>query len=197
MKGFIFDYETLSSCALDAPVLSLATLVYDDERFAENPYTYLELVENCQFHKYDINHQVKNLGRVIQTDTLMWWEKQGEDARKVLKPQPDDIIVTSEVMKQHFADAKDCDVIFTRGNTFDPIIVQTLCKFFGQPEPYDWWKIRDTRSYLDGMLAGSGISNKFVPDELKDLFVAHDPRHDIAMDIYRIQHVRRCLEDLE
>ena len=59
--------------------------------------------------------------------------------------------------------------------------------------PYPWWIIRDTRSMLDGMLWGSGIDNKFIPDGLEEKFVHHDPRHDIVMDVMRMQTVASAL----
>ena len=78
--------------------------------------------------------------------------------------------------------------VYTRGNTFDPIITETMCKIMNKPSPYPWWSIRDTRSMIDGLSYGSNISNSFVPDSVdwKDV-VVHDPRYDIALDVLRLQ----------
>jgi hypothetical protein len=37
------------------------------------------------------------------------------------------------------------------------------------------------------MAWGAGLSNGFVPEGLEEQFVAHDPQHDIVMDVMRLQ----------
>jgi hypothetical protein len=46
---------------------------------------------------------------------------------------------------------------------------------------------------IDGMLLGSNMNNKFIPEGLETEFVAHDPRHDIAMDVMRMQVLTRAI----
>jgi len=85
--------------------------------------------------------------------------------------------------------------VFTRGNSFDPVMTTTLCKLLNEKEPYAWWDIRDTRSFIEGIAISGGtvIRSDFIPEDVAKLFVAHDPRHDIAMDIYRIQSLVAAL----
>ena len=46
---------------------------------------------------------------------------------------------------------------------------------------------------LDGMCWGSSLDNKFIPKEYEEKFVHHDPRHDIVMDVMRMQTVARYI----
>ena len=52
-----------------------------------------------------------------------------------------------------------------------------------------FWKVRDTRSYIEGAF-GFDFDNKFLPDkDCEEKFVAHDSRHDIAVDLLRLQTI--------
>lgn len=190
----IFDFETLSSKPHDGVVLSFAMLSYAEVRFnSDHPYSYHELLENCKFIKFDVVDQVKTYGRKIQKDTLEWWGKQNEQAKAVLEPSE---------MDQSIADLYDLIVVnkptnlkkvFTRRNTFDPMFVSSIMEVTGKTEPYPWWDVRDTISYIEGMSFGSGLKNNFIPDGLEEHFVHHDPRHDIVMDVMRMQSVVQAI----
>ena len=70
----------------------------------------------------------------------------------------------------------------------------SLCHATGHSdEPYKWWDIRDTISFIEGLSYGADIKNNFIPDDLKEAFVAHDPRHDVAMDVMRMQTLIEAL----
>jgi hypothetical protein len=83
----------------------------------------------------------------------------------------------------------DIKKVYTRGNAYDPIIMENIFYQTGYGVPYPWWCIRDTRSTLDGLLWNTGIKNTFIVEECKDEFIPHNPKHDIAMDVMRIQKV--------
>ncbi len=192
----IYDFETLGQDVQTCAVLSFAILHFDEDRFiSENPYQYKELVDRCHFIKFDVKDQVKNHNRNIESDTLDWWKKQGKEAQKVLKPSEDDQKI--EALFPFIVDLYDCKTMkktYTRGNTFDPILLQSLMKEIGKYDPFPWWTIRDTRSMIDGMLLGSSdMNNKFIPKGLESEFIAHDPRHDIAMDVMRMQVLTRAI----
>jgi len=190
----IYDYETLSAKVESVPVVTLATLKFDQERFKVDPYTFPELVESCTLYKFNVAEQVEKYRRVIDKETLDWWQKVPKDIRDAqLKPSAEDLSVNQ--IPSIFAQLVDKKTtIWTRGNTFDPVITDI---YFRQLEdynyPYNWWNIRDTRSFIDGLTYGSDISNSFIPDDLKDKFDAHEPRHDIAMDVMRMQYIIRLL----
>lgn len=193
MKCAIYDFETLGKDPITLPILSVACLQFDTDRFTTNPYSFSELVDSCTEYKFSVEDQVKNYNKKIDNDTLAWWGGQPKELRDAqLTPLADDLPFSElyDIMVKECSNAK---VIYTRGNTFDPIIVEQAMKDLGKPEPYAWWAIRDTRSMIEGMSYGSGISNKFIPEGLEPHFIAHDPNHDIAMDVMRLQTLAQAI----
>jgi hypothetical protein len=67
---------------------------------------------------------------------------------------------------------------------FDPMFMDSICA----PDPYPFWKLRDTRSTIEGMtLLNKDIKNGFIVPGLEERFIAHDAKHDVAMDVMRMQ----------
>ena len=188
INSMIYDYETLGQDVVNCPVLSMAVFAFDTDRFISNPYTLNEIVDGSTYVKFDVNEQVKVYKRVIEASTLDWWKTQSKEAqRSQLKAYSTDVSITE--MPDVLASIYTTEAaVYTRGNTFDPIITETMCKIMNKPSPYPWWSIRDTRSMIDGLSYGSNISNSFVPDSVdwKDV-VVHVPRYDIALDVLRLQ----------
>jgi len=194
MNSCIYDFETLGQNVFECPAISLAALRFDEERFVNNPYSYDELLGQCKYIKFDVQEQVKEYGRKIEQSSLDWWKEQGAKALRKIQPAADDVSI-SELYEFLSLDVQihKCDKVYTRGNTFDPILLKSLLQNFNQTDPAKWWTIRDTRSYLEAMLYGSNIRDTFVPDELESVFIKHDPAHDVAMDVYRMQYVIRVI----
>ncbi len=193
MKNIIYDFETLGQQPKRSAVLSFAMCSYNDDDFLVGEgLRYEDLIDQCKYIKFDVPDQVKNHGREIDSNTLDWWKQQGESARKVLKPSPDDqpiSVFRSWIVKNLKWDESSYEKVWSRGNTFDPIFLSEL-----HADVFPWWAIRDTRSYIDALLLGStDMDNRFVPAEYQDKFVHHDPRHDIVMDIMRMQTLTRVI----
>jgi hypothetical protein len=194
----IYDFETLSQDVFDGVVLNLAIMEFDPNRFTKDPYNYEELVKRSTLIKFDVEEQVKKYGRKIDKETLGWWKKQSKESQKQLTPNKT-LDISIDSLYNILIDMK-CDQakhVWSRGNSFDPVLLDSILKATGKPNLKNWWAIRDTRSFLDGMLFGSKISNKFVPKEIENKFVSHDSRHDIAMDVYRMQYIVRVLYNEE
>lgn len=196
MNSCIYDFETLGQNVFECPAISLAALRFDEERFTTNPYSYEELLSECKYIKFDVQEQVKEYGRKIEQSSLDWWKEQGPKALKKIQPASDDVSI-SELYEFLSLDVQvhKCDKVYTRGNTFDPILLKSLLRNFNQTDPAKWWTIRDTRSLFEGMMYGHNISSRFIPEGLEEKFVAHDPCHDIAMDVMRFQHLARILNN--
>lgn len=183
----IFDFETLSQEQTNGVVLSMAMLNFAESRFVSDiAYTFDELVENTHTIKFDVEEQVKKYKRQINKDTLDWWSQQGDLAKKQLKPSKDDVSI--DQLYNFFIVNKSANVkkVYTRGNTFDPIFLEYIMRQIHKPMPYDWWEVRDTRSLIEGLSWGTDLKNSFIPEGCEN-FIAHDPKHDIAMDVMRLQ----------
>lgn len=184
----IYDFETLSQDQNKGVVISLALLSYTESRFVSNPYTYEELLDNCKKIKFNVEEQVNKYNRTISKETLGWWKAQNKEAQKQLAPSSKDVSIDLiyDFLIENI-DLKNHKKAFTRGNTFDPIFMDSLLKENNRVNPMHWGSIRDTRSYIEGLAFGSTLSNKFIPDGLNEKFVPHDPSHDIVMDVMRMQ----------
>lgn len=194
MSGFkgidtatIYDFETLSQNPVDGVVVSFAMMNFDPNRFADNPYTYQELLDKTHYLKFDVEDQVKNYNRKIEKSTLEWWSRQNKEAQAKLAPSSNDKSIAELHGFFVVNRATNLNKVYTRRNTFDPIFMTSLMKATGNPEPYNWWDVRDTISYIEGLSYGVELDTGFIPEGLEDKFVKHDPTHDIAMDVMRLQ----------
>lgn len=193
--AIIYDIETLSQDQHRGVIVSLALLNFDMHRVKYGPdYTWEELLQRVDYVKFDVAQQVKEYGRKICPHTLLWWQGQGKDALDQLKPSSDDIDL-KEMYSWFISNTLNANVAYTRNNTFDPVFIQFICSQFGDPMPYHWGATRDIKSTIDGMTWGQDIKDNFIPEGLEGVFIAHDPRHDVAMDIMRMQYLSRLLID--
>lgn len=190
----IYDFETLSQDQNKGVVTSFAMLSFSEKRYIERPYTYDELLSLCKYIKFDVEEQVKSYGRKMSKETIDWWNEQGEEAKKQIRPSKNDVSIDrlySFITEN--CEASKIKKSFTRGNTFDPIFLDFLMKDTGNAPPFHWRTVRDTRSTIEGMSFGMDLDNGFMPGEFVDKFVKHDPRHDIAMDVMRMQMLAQAI----
>jgi hypothetical protein len=196
MKCLIFDFETLSQKAESAAIISMASMVFDLEVAEKGGYSYDELLSSCSYLKFDVEEQVTRFNRKIDPNTVDWWKEQSKEAFKKLKPSSKDVsIVEMPKFLDELMISNDIKYVFTRNNTFDPVIVQTICHGTNRNIPYPWWSIRDIKSFIMGLTYGVDIRDDFMPDDIKDKFVKHDPCHDISADVYRIQTIFKAKFD--
>jgi hypothetical protein len=184
-QSVIYDFETLSQDPVKGIVVNFAALVFDETRFKTNPYTFKELVESAELIKFDTKEQVEVYGRRPDKGTLDWWSKQNPEARSMLNPSSEDVSI-SELYDFCKGIAQKPKRVYTRGNSFDPVFLSQIMLQLGQKEPWDWWNLRDTRSIIDGMVMGVDFDNKYMPEGVEG-FIHHNPIHDIALDVIRIQ----------
>ena len=197
----IYDFETLSKDRFNCVILCIAGLKFDQKRFtSDDPYTFEGLLRDTSFMKFDVQQQVKTYQRKIDMDTVRWWkEKPAKIQDMLLEPAESDSPFYSIVtfIKELIPNENLVDMVFTRGNTFDPIILKGITEQLKSQDPYPFYKDRDTRSFIDGLTFGADMRNDFMVPGLEEKFIAHDPRHDIVMDVMRMQYVVRLLNDLE
>lgn len=186
----IFDFETLSQNPINGVLVSCALLTFDIDILPNNGYTYEELLDKVKYFKFDVKHQVELWNRKVDPKTLDWWQKQSKEALATIKPSKEDRPLEDFLpwFSSNFNRDK-LQYIFSRNNTFDPVIIQSICTDIipAQPMPYDWWKIRDTKSLIMGLVYGTDIKDTFIPPDAVNKYVKHDPRHDVVLDVMRLQ----------
>lgn len=190
----IYDFETLGQDQQNSVVISFAMLPFTEKRYIEDPYTYDELVSSCKYIKFDVEDQVTNFNRTINKETVEWWNSQGVEAKKQIRPSNEDVSI--HALYEFIINNCECTKIkksYTRGNTFDPMFLQYLMIQTGHQDPFHWRTVRDTRSMIEGMSFGMKLDNGFTPGELTSKFVKHDPCHDVAMDVMRMQLLAQAI----
>ena len=192
-NAVIYDFETLSQDTIKGVVTCLAILKFDESRFISKPYSFKELVNDAKVIKFNVSEQVKKYGRKIDKSTLDWWADQGPEAKEWITPSDKDKDI--DKLYDFFVESigPTATKFYTRGNTFDPILLESIMKQTHKPLPYNWWEIRDTRSIVEGLAWGSELDNKFIPPDCDEL-VKHNPTHDIALDVMRIQTLVRAIQ---
>ena len=202
MRSLIYDFETLGQDPEENVVLSLATLEFDESKFLTDDRkdiaVYEDYLGQTNYIKFDVREQIEKYNRRVNPDTLEWWRNQGAEAQLVLKPRKDDSSISElhNWLITNHGNPSEIDRVWTRGNTFDPIFLPWTLKVCGKSDPFPWWAIRDTRSYLDALIEGAEVdmNNKFMPSKaIKERFVHHDARHDIVLDVMRLRTLKRSI----
>lgn len=205
-KDFIFDMETIGANVHVCPVVDMAYCTFEWDRFKNDPYSFQELTELVQTVKLDIADQVKNYNCSYSERDVWWWEKLPKEAKQKLKRTENDLTVTNfcDTILQYLRNEKSIDYWWSRGNTFDPVILWRLMWAEGHGDLLDeylkFYKVRDIRTHIDAKFDYTTRSG-FIPvaDEAywQQAFVAHDSTHDVAADILRMQAIYRAENDLE
>src|SRR6056300_68071 len=204
-QDFILDFETIGQNVMKCPIIDVAYVAFDWDRFTSDPYSFEELTAQVQTDKLSVADQVAR-GCSYTKDDLAWWGKQSKEAKKKILPKPDDLTI-EEFSANIFSYLRSVGKInywWSRGNSFDPVLLERVMNQLDQHllmnEYLKWWRIRDIRTYIDAKFDFSTRSG-FVPvaDEAywKEAFVGHDSTHDVAADILRLQAICRAENDLE
>lgn len=187
MKHIGFDIETLDIIP-HSTILSIAAVAFT----FEEDVGFEEYKRGGLYLKLNPIEQMK-AGRTIDQGTIKWWKSQGPIAAKILQPSKDDVS-----MQQAMEQIKDWikgsgydfreSYIWTRGLNFDIPIIEDLFKTNSVPLPYNTWKTRDIRTYID-VLTGSTNGKYELVDTVVNGFVAHCALDDIAMDVMRMKEI--------
>jgi hypothetical protein len=181
----MLDFETLST-DVSSVILTVGAVRFDPRGVG--------VMEKLELRP-TMEEQTEIYNRTISDDTLRWWGEQNKEAQKALKPSSDDMSIDQlhSFIVTNVKDSMNLHRTYTRGNTFDCIFLEQLMIQTGHPSPFSWRRIRDTRSIIEGMSWGIEMDNGYIPEGLVEKFVPHDPRHDIAMDVMRMQELARAI----
>ena len=204
-QDFILDFETIGQNVLKCPLIDVAYVAFDWDRFLSDPYSFEELTSMVQTDKFNVKEQVANGCSFTQND-LKWWQSQSKEAQKNLLPSDNDLTL-DEFCANIFKYLRSVGKIqywWSRGNTFDPVLLERVMhqtdNHLLMNEYLKWWRVRDIRTYIDAKFNFSTRSG-FIPvaDDTywSEAFVGHDSTHDVAADILRLQAIHRAENDYE
>jgi len=207
MKLVWIDFETMGDDVLDpCAAIDMSIIVGDtDKMLSDNPYSCRDVVLAKRF-KLSISDQVTNYGFTVQDSALKFWQEVSPEARKHIKPSKDDLTVEQFINQliTHMNTIGKFDYWFSRGNTFDPIIIQRLFKVVGKTytfkEYFRFNRVQDMRTHINAKL-NNPVTTNITPiqDEefWKSVFVEHDSSWDVLADMLRYQTILRLENDLE
>jgi hypothetical protein len=207
MKLVWIDFETMGDDVLEpCAAIDMSIIVGDtDKMLSDNPYSCKDLVLAKRF-KLSIADQVTNHGFVVQDSAVKFWQEVSPEARKHIKPSKEDLTVEQFINEliNHLNYIGKFDYWFSRGNTFDPIILQRLFKVVGKTytfkEYFRYNRVQDMRTHINAKM-DNPVTTNIIPiqdDQFwKSVFVEHDSCWDVLADLLRYQTILRLENDLE
>lgn len=186
----MLDLETLGKRE-DTVILSIACVPFT---FEDHDY-YQSYINKGIMIKFDVKEQINVYHRSITTDTIEWWKSQSKEARDAnLKPSPDDMTVVEGLTKLNKFIAETGynhkqSYVWSRGSNFDFPKLEHLYEDCAKlTVPFNTWKIRDTRTYID-ILCGRNDGKYDLKMGIKDNFVAHNCLHDAALEAAKLNEI--------
>lgn len=168
MTHIMVDIETLST-AQNALVLSVGMVLFDEKTI---------------FAKAYIKNRISTATGDVSKDTVLWWLKQSDDARKAITEPQKGVVEMSEYnLVQELRDIL-CnyyvDTIWSQGS-FDQIIIESLMLRNGVdktrlPKYYKWRDLRTVRKLL-------AIDNEVSPK------VQHNALEDAVAQVKTLQEI--------
>lgn len=190
---FVFALKTLGILP-NSVCLSLGIVPFQ----FENNTNFKELVNSGFYVKLDVKEQIQKYKRTVSDDTMHWWKKQGEDAKKILKPSSRDVCL-EEAMENlwEFLLSNNYDprnsYLWSRGNLFDFGKMESIFHDLGMKEPYNGWKVRDIRTMIDCLC---GVTNgKIKPLGPREGIIPNNALHDAANDAMTMIEVFQSLAE--
>ena len=204
-QDFILDFETIGQNVLKCPIIDVAYVAFDWDRFLTDPYSFEELASLVKTDKLSVADQMTRMCSFTKSD-LAWWEGQSEAAKNKILPKENDLTIEefSVNIFKYLREVGKINYWWSRGNTFDPVLLERVMNDLDQHllmnEYLKWWRVRDVRTWIDAKFDFSTRSG-FIPvadeDYWSKAFVGHDSTHDVAADILRLQAIHRAENDLE
>ena len=135
MTHAMIDLETLSTNP-DATILTVGGVKF-------NPYSFTEPSQGMYF-RVDVDSQTA-MGRDVQQETIDWWATQPKEISEEALGDKNRISL-DEMVKTINKWSVGVDVFWCQGPLFDYAILQDIYKQLGNPVPWNFWQIRDSRT---------------------------------------------------
>lgn len=163
----MLDMETIGTAA-NSVILSIGAVYFDDDGTLGDEFYYV-LDTKSQSAK----------GRFTDPETLAWWEKQSEDAKKEAYSYPDalrvDTVAALEDLHKFIkAGGKDV-LVWGNGSDFDNALLADLFRSFGIKQPWAFWNNRCFRTYKSEFKA---LANEPPFDGIKH-HALYDAKHQV------------------
>jgi hypothetical protein len=146
------DLETMGNGSF-AAIASIGIYLFDlNEKSADLPDPRKALDANRMFYRLVDLGSCQRRGLQVETDTIYWWMKQNDPARRALTAEGK---VSIEQALQEAFPMLQGKKVWGHGAGFDPVILGNAYKVIcGVPAPWKYADVRDTRTLYDVFFGG-------------------------------------------
>jgi hypothetical protein len=184
MKTLIIDLETLG-IVQQAVILQITAGLVDSVTGETHMFN----------AKLDIAQQVSD-GRVVDADTLRWWEGQSEEAKvlayypnKELDLAPSEALDALAEFLVLYGFNPKAGFVWQRGDRDSAWLTDLFLSngWLMDKIPYKWWKVRDIRTAVD--VLGHSTRPNGYPDNRDELqaqipdYKQHDAVSDVKLEV--------------
>ena len=166
-KCAMIDLETLDTVP-GAQILTIGGVKFDPTNLLE-PYDEF-------YYRFQLDGQDEK-GRSTSESTLEWWGRQDDAIIEEAFGDHDrkDVGEILRSLKKWFV---GCDAVWAQGIAFDIPMMEDICRQYGEPIPWAFWKVEDCRTML----------NRMPRDPRKDFtFAAHNALEDARIQAKALQ----------
>lgn len=144
----MIDIETLSTHK-DAAIIEIGAVEFN-KFTGETGKTFNIIIEPSEWCRND---------RHVDGETIQWWFKQTNDARKrfVTKQKDIEYCTLKHALQKLRYFIMDCDsvdddknvVVWGNGSSFDIAILESAYNYFSMEIPWKFWSVNDVRTIVD------------------------------------------------
>lgn len=164
----MLDLETLSSQS-NAAVISIGAVAFDFNHVVPNAAEGFHAV-------LDTEDQVRNHGRHISRDTMLWWGSQSEEARVIFKQHGLHVGAAlssfAAWVERQLPSGGKVEGMWGNGATFDNVILSNLYEAYGFKRPWPYYADRCYRT-IKNITGGIDVIN-----DTEFVGVEHNALHD-------------------
>jgi exodeoxyribonuclease VIII len=178
----IVDIETKSTKP-NAHILTIAAIKFNSLAPPS------ELKDLDTFYRRIERKSCEELGMHIDMDTVNWWRKQSAEARFEAFDHPDRVPIKEALRAfSNWFGRNSNTLLWSRGNNFDPVILNSAYDACELNPPWKYWNVRDVRTLLDA----GGISKYDLPSGND-----HHSLHDCYRDMVGIKLAMRRIRGIK
>lgn len=193
----ILDFETLGVTGWKNPVLSLGVYAGEWSEVEDTKESVVSMIGNGLEIFFNVKEQVSEFNREVSEETMDWWERQGEESKRIFKAPNKKSVrdlprILSEYCRERGVDKET--LVLIRAPHFDYVFLKSIYEDLGLKEndiPFSHWKVRDVRTIVDmhPQSDGKGYFQNFSP-YMKENYglVKHNALHDIIIDIVLLKY---------
>ena len=151
MADLMIDIEALGKSP-DSVILTIGAQVFDPspESFGWIEKSMYDQVTDRYYLPHlnvrvDIDSQINEYSRTTDPDTISWWGKQSAEAQEEALSLENRISLSS-ALEQLIGMAQLCKRVWSKGPTYDIMMLENALNQTGKRIPWKFWDVRDART---------------------------------------------------